>query len=57
MLQRHIKIVHEGERHKCDLCDNTFVSKSGVYLHIRNVHKRDSKPFGKVNNGQLQRAI
>ena len=38
VMNNHIASVHEGIRHKCDLCDLTFLCKSGLWRHKKNIH-------------------
>ena len=37
-LKKHIRVVHEGVRYPCHLCDVRTTSKASLQLHIRTVH-------------------
>ena len=41
---RHIRTLHEGERHACQVCDKLFNQKSYLNNHIRAVHQGE-KPY------------
>ncbi len=38
-LSTHIKRVHMERKHKCDICEICFVSKSGLDKHVKGVHQ------------------
>ena len=39
ILQTHIQVVHgNGEKHKCDKCEKSFVYKHDLNVHIKGVH-------------------
>ena len=42
-LLTHIKTVHDGERHKCDLCEKSYTQASSLKTH-RLLHS-DKKPW------------
>ena len=41
-LQRHIAIVHEEKRYKCDECDATFKQQKSVKRHKDSVHLKQT---------------
>ena len=38
-LQRHVQVVHQGERLQCPHCDKVYKTKTGLQMHIRGVHE------------------
>ena len=45
ILQEHVENIHEGKKHKCDICGKLFSQKSGIYTHMRSVHKLEQKQY------------
>ena len=42
-LTRHMKSIHEGNRHECPMCKKTFTRKYNLTNHIKS-HKTESRP-------------
>ena len=51
--KQHMKTVHPYLCERCDFCDNSFLSSSGLYKHMMNKHPHISiykHPFISIHN-------
>ena len=45
-LKKHVSFHHlKDPSHKCDICGKLFSQKSGIYTHMRSVHKLEQKQY------------
>ena len=49
-LNKHVKGIHEGQKFKCDTCNNTFTAKQHLRFHNDTVHE-GIKPYKCENCG------